>query len=84
MITREDLGEYFIKDGEIYYCNAYTDKPTANLKNIRTGQDLSIVYDSPIAEKFNKLFEVQARNGVYHLNEAMPVEKINLNNKEGE
>ena len=35
------LGKYFIKDGQVYQHIAYTDQPTAILKNIETGEQIS-------------------------------------------
>lgn len=83
-MTRDSLGNYFIKDGEIYYCNAYTDQPTVNLKNIRTGENETIVCSSDLAKKFNLLCEAPFKDGIYNLDKAMVVDRIYLNDKEGE
>lgn len=83
-MTNEDLGEYFIKNGEIYHCNSYTDRPTVNLKNIRTGENSCIVCDSDFAKSFNKLFEIPSEKGFYNLDKAKPVDHINLVDKESE
>ena len=57
-MNSEDLGCYFIKDGEIYYCIAYTDKPIVELLNINTNERKSIVCDSLLARDYAKLFKV--------------------------
>ena len=54
-MNREDLGNYFIKNGEIYWCIGYIDRPCLELKSIRTGQREVVIIGSLYAEDFKRL-----------------------------
>lgn len=73
-----ELGKYFIKDGEIYMCIAYTDLPTTEFKNIRTGKIEHCVIGSMVFEEFKKLYSVKNKNGEYNLDNIEEIENIVL------
>lgn len=77
-MKREDLGNYFIKNGELYHCISYIHNPCLELKNIRTGQRQAIVIGSPLADEFKRLCEVDEDGAI------KPVDYINLEEKESE
>lgn len=70
-----DLGKYFIKNGDIYECIAYTDHPTVELKNMKTGVVKSVVVDSMVAQEYSKLCHVPVNDG-YDLDLVDEVERI--------
>lgn len=71
-----ELGKYFIKNGEIYMCIGYTDLPTTEFKNIRTGKIEHCVIGSMVFEEFKKLYSVENKNGKYNLDNAKEIENI--------
>lgn len=73
-----ELGKYFIKNGEIYMCIAYTDLPTIEFKNIRTGKIEHCVIGSMAFEEFKKLYSVENKNGEYNLDNVEEIENIVL------
>lgn len=60
---RDDLGKYFIKDAEIYLCIGYTEQPTIEFKNIRTGQKENCVVGSMVHDEFEKLYTIDGKDG---------------------
>ena len=79
---KEQLGKYFIKDGEIYMCIGYTDLPTTEFKNIRTGKIENCVIGSMVFEEFKKLYSVENKNGEYNIDKAEEIENIVINTME--
>lgn len=77
-MNREDLGNYFIKDGELYHCISYIHNPCMELKNIRTGQKEAVVLGSNRSKEFKRLYEVD------EIGTTKPVDHINLEEKESE
>ena len=77
-MNKEDLGEYFIKDNEIYQVIGYIQNPALELKNINTGQKEIVVIDSKVSEEYSKLFFVPCEKDGYHLDKAEPVKNIKL------
>ena len=78
---KEDLGQYFIKDGEIYEAIGYIDNPAIELKNIKTGQKEVIVIGSCVSKEYSKLFSIQIDDNGYNLSNAIPVENIQIIDK---
>lgn len=76
-MNKEDVGSYFIRNGELFYCYGYIDRPVLTFKNVNTGQREFVVIDSIVEKEFSKLFSIPCNNG-YNLNKAEPVEHINL------
>ena len=77
---KSELGKYFIKDNEIYQAIGYTEDPTMELKNIVTGQTMSVVVNSPLADNFKKLVAIPAKYGFYETTGAEEIENIVINN----
>lgn len=65
----EDLGNYFIKDGELYHCISYIDKPCMTLKNIRTGQKEVVVLGTIYSTEFKKLCTTNDNGDVIPVND---------------
>ena len=81
-MNREDLGNYFIKNGEIYYAIGYIDRPAIELKNVKTGQKEVVVIGSPVSKEYSKLFKIPVEeNGIYIIDKATPFEKLHLESK---
>ena len=80
-MKREDLGQYFIKNGELYYALAYIDEPAIELKNVKTGQEEVVVIGSLVSRKYSKLFKIPVEENGYNLDKAEPVEDICLESK---
>lgn len=78
----KDLGQYFIKDGELYEAIGYIDKPAIVLKNIKTGQRNVVVIGSMVSHEYSKLFSIPCEENAYNLDKATPVDNINLESKE--
>ncbi len=76
-MDRHDLGQYFIKDGEIYYCLGYIENPALEIKNIRTGQKEVIVIGSSVSKEYSKLYSIPCEEN-YILDKATPVKDIKL------
>ena len=74
----KDLGQYFIKNGELYEAIAYIENPAIELKNIKTGQKEVVVIGSTASHKYSKLFSIPCEVDAYNLDKATPVENINL------
>ena len=74
----DDLGKYFIKNGELYEVISYINNPSLQLKNIRTGQKEVIAIGSMLSKEYNKLYGVPYDEDSYNLSKATPVENINL------
>jgi len=77
-MKRGDLGQYFIKNGELYEAIAYIDNPAIELKNIKTGQKEVVVIGSMVAREYSKLFAIPCEDDTYNLDKAKPVNNINL------
>lgn len=77
-MKHEDLGEYFIKNGELYMAIGYINNPAIELKNIRTGQNEVIVIGSLLSREYSKLFQIPCEEDGYNLDKATPVENIIL------
>lgn len=77
-MKREDLGNYFIKNGEIYYAIGYISNPALELKNIKTGQKEVIVIGSEISKEYSKLFAIPVDENAYNLDKAEAVKYIYL------
>ena len=76
---RNELGKYFINNGEIYLCIGYTEQPTIEFKNIRTGQKENCVVGSMVHNSFKKLYAIERKNGEYNFDDsAEEVENIVL------
>ena len=80
-MKHEDLGSYFIKNGEIYYAISYIDKPAIELKNVKTGQKEVVVIGSMFSREYSKLFEIPVEDNGYDLDKATPVENLYLESK---
>lgn len=80
-MTHEDLGKYFIKNGEIYYAIGYIDRPAIELKNLKTGQKEVVVIGSMVSREYSKLYEIPVEENGYNLDNLIPVENINLESK---
>lgn len=79
----KELGKYFIKNGEIYMCIAYTDRPTTEFKNIRTGKIENCVVGSAVHEEFKKLCAIENKYGKYDLDgKVEEIENIVIDEKE--
>ena len=76
-MNKEDVGSYFIRNGELFYCYGYIDRPVLTFKNVNTGQREFVVINSMVEKEFSKLFSIPCNNG-YNLNKTEPVEHINL------
>ena len=74
-MNRHDLGQYFIKNGEIYYCLGYIENPALEIKNIRTGQKEVIVIGSLVSKEYSKLYSIPCDEN-YILDKAEPVKNI--------
>ena len=77
-MKEEDLGQYFIKNGEIYMATGYIDEPAIELKNIRTGQKEVVVIGSQVSREYSKLFQIPVDEDAYNFDKAEPVENIVL------
>ena len=80
-MKREDLGEYFIQNGELYLALAYIDNPAIELKNVKTGQKELVVIGSSVSREYSKLFKIPVEEDGYNLDKATPVDEIYLENK---
>lgn len=80
-MKREDLGQYFIKNGEVYYAIGYINNPAIELKNVKTGQKEIVVIDSPVSREYSKLFKIPVEENGYNLDKATPVDRIYLESK---
>lgn len=80
-MNREDLGQYFIKNGELYYAIGYINNPAMELKNIKTGQREVVVIGSPVSREYSKLFKIPVEENSYDLDKATPVDTIYLESK---
>ena len=80
-MKREDLGQYFIKNGELYYAIGYINNPALELKNVKTGQKEVVVIGSLVSREYSKLFKIPVEKDGYNLDKATPVNKIYLENK---
>lgn len=80
-MKREDLGQYFIKNGELYYALGYINSPALELENVKTGQRVAVVIGSPVSREYSKLFKIPVEENGYNLDKATPVEKIYLESK---
>lgn len=80
-MEHEDLGSYFIKNGEIYHAISYIDKPAIELKNVKTGQKEVVVIGSMVSREYSKLFEIPVEENGYNLDKATPVENLYLESK---
>ena len=74
-MNKEDLGQYFIKNGELYYAISYIDNPAIELKNVKTGQKEVVVIDSIASREYSKLFKIPVEDS-YNLDKATPVDEI--------
>lgn len=81
-MKRGDLGNYFIKNGEIYYAIGYIDRPAIELKNVKTGQRKVVVIGSMVSREYSKLFEIPVEEDGYNLAKAKAVEKLHLESQE--
>lgn len=77
-MKREDLGQYFIKNGELYEAIGYIDNPAIELKNIKTGQKEIVVIGNMVSHEYSKLFAIPCEEDAYKLEKAKPVNNINL------
>lgn len=77
-MKHEDLGQYFIKNGELFEAIGYIDNPAIELKNIKTGQKEVVVIGSMVSHEYSKLFSIPCEEDAYNLDKATPVENINL------
>lgn len=75
-MSREDLGQYFIKDGELYYAFSYIQDPAIELENVRTGQRETVVIGSLVSREYSKLFQIPVEEDGYHLDKVTPVDNI--------
>ena len=80
-MKREDLGQYFIKNGELYYAISYINNPAIELKNIKTGQKEVVVIGSLVSREYSKLFKIPVESNGYDLDKATPVDEIYLESK---
>jgi len=80
-MKREDLGQYFIKNGKLYYALGYINNPALELENVKTGQREVVVIGSLVSREYSKLFKIPVEENGYNLDKATPVDKIYLNNK---
>jgi len=80
-MQREDLGKYFIKNGEIYYAFGYIDSPALEIENVKTGQRETVVIGSPISREYSKLYQIPVEENGYNLDKATPVDRIYLESK---
>ena len=80
-MRKEDLGQYFIKNGELYYALSYINNPAIELENIKTGQKEVVVIDSLVSREYSKLFKIPVEENGYNLDKATPVDKIYLESK---
>ena len=77
-MNREDLGQYFIKNGEVYYAFGYIQDPAIELENVKTGQRETVVIGSPVSREYSKLFQIPVEENGYNLYKAEPVKHVNL------
>lgn len=80
-MKREDLGQYFIKNGELYYALGYINNPALELENVKTGQREVVVIGSLVSREFSKLFKIPVEENGYNLDKATPVDRIYLESK---
>lgn len=80
-MKREDLGQYFIKNGELYYALGYINNPALELENVKTGQREVVVIGSLVSREYSKLFKIPVEEDGYNFDKATPVDKIYLENK---
>ena len=80
-MKREDLGQYFIKNGELYYALGYIKDPAIELENVKTGQKEVVVIGSPVSREYSKLFKIPVEENGYNLDKATPVDRIYLESK---
>ena len=82
-MNREDLGNYFIKDNQLYVAIGYAEDPTMEIKNVITGQRQSIVIGSPYSQEFKKLVALKADAvGFYNLDSYENVKDVKLTEEE--
>ena len=58
-MNKESLGKRYKRGNDIYECIAYTDKPTATLRNIATDEKVSVVVGSMMAEEFEESKKIE-------------------------
>ena len=75
---KEDLGQYFIKNGEIYEAISYIDNPALELKNLSTGEKEVVVIGSMVSHEYSKLYSIECSGDVYNYDSAIPVKDIKL------
>lgn len=80
-MNRKDLGQYFIKNGELYYAFGYIQDPAIELENVKTGQRETVVIGSPVSREYSKLFQIPVEEDGYNLDKATPVDRIYLESK---
>ena len=80
-MKREDLGQYFIKNGELYYALGYISNPAIELENVRTGQREVVVIGSLVSREYSKLFKIPVEENAYDFDKATPVDRIYLESK---
>ena len=80
-MNKEDLGQYFIKNGELYYALGYIKDPAIELENVKTGQREVVVIGSLVSKEYNKLFKIPVEENGYDLDKATPVDRIYLESK---
>lgn len=80
-MKKEDLGQYFIKNDELYYALAYIDNPALELESVKTGRREVVVIGSLVSKEYSKLFKIPVEEDGYNLNKATPVDKIYLESK---
>ena len=77
-MNKEDLGQYFIKNGELYMAIAYIDNPAIELKNLKTGQKEVVVIGSMVSCEYSKLYAIPCEEDGYNLGKIEPVDNIVL------
>ena len=80
-MNKEDLGQYFIKNGELYYALGYIKDPAIELENVKTGQREVVVIGSLVSKEYSKLFKIPVEENGYDLDKAIPVDRIYLESK---
>ena len=80
-MNKEDLGQYFIKNGELYYALGYINNPALELENVKTGQREVVVIGSFVSKEYSKLYQIPVEEYGYNLDKATPVDKIYLESK---
>lgn len=80
-MKREDLGQYFIKNGELYYALGYIKDPAIEFENVKTGQREVVVIGSLVSREYSKLFKIPVEENGYNFDKATPVDRIYLESK---